>query len=364
MADTSIGVGIIGANVNYGWGTRAHIPALQALAEFRLVAVGTTRTETAEQTARAFKIPNAYAEVEPLVTHADVDLVLICVRVPHHHELTRLALQAGKHVFCEWPLGANLQQAVELRDLAEAQGVHHMVGLQARAAPAFVRMRELVAEGFVGQVLTATMHSSLPGAGGRPEAFAWAADADQGATTLTIAAGHSLDALTFVLGEFRSVSAQVTTQVRTAEVIDTGRTIPVTAPDTVLVTGELEGGAVVAADIKSVPLHGAGLRFDVHGTDGTLRVTSTGMAQIGDLELRGARRDDEAVAPLPVPEHCRWVPENLSGPPLNVAQLFRRLGESIREGGAADPDFTHAVRSHELLAAVQHASDTGQRQAL
>ena len=364
MAAASIGVGIIGANVNYGWGTRAQIPALQALPEFRLVAVCTTRTETAEETARAFDIPSAYADVEPLVNHPDVDLVLICVRVPHHHELTSLALQAGKHVFCEWPLGANLQQAVELRDLAEARGVRHMVGLQARAAPVFVQMRELVEEGFVGEVLTATMHSSLQGAGARREAFAWAADADQGATTLTIAAGHALDALTFVLGEFRSVTAQVATLVRTAEVIDTGRTITVTAPDNVLVTGELEGGAVVAADIKSVPVHGAGFRFDVHGTDGTLSVTSTGMAQIGDLVLRGARRGDEAVAPLPVPENCRWVPENLSGPPLNVAQLFRRLGEGIRDGGATDPDFNHAVRRHELLAAVQRASDSGHRQTL
>ncbi|MXW24346.1 MAG: gfo/Idh/MocA family oxidoreductase, partial [Chloroflexi bacterium] len=51
MAGDRIGVGIIGANVRYGWGTRAHLPALAALPEFGVVAVATTRMETARETA-------------------------------------------------------------------------------------------------------------------------------------------------------------------------------------------------------------------------------------------------------------------------------------------------------------------------
>ena len=363
MPGDRIGVGIIGANVRYGWGTRAHLPALQALPEFDVVAVATTRMESARETAERYAIPNAFDNAQALVEHPDVELVLVCVRVPLHHELTSAALRAGKHVFTEWPLGANTAEAVELHDLAESAGVRHMVGLQARAAPQFVRMQQLIAEGYVGEVLSATMRQTLPGAGPRRESFAWAVDASKGASTLSIASGHALDALAFCLGEFRSVSGTVATRVRSVPIVDGDRIAEVTSPDTVHVSGETEGGAAVSVAISSVPGHGSGLRVEVHGSEGVLLLTSDGMSQIAGLTLSGARNEDGAVAELPIPDDCWWVPQDLVGPGLNVAQLFRRLGESIHGGAPAVPDFAHAVRRHELLDAIQSASDTGERQA-
>jgi predicted dehydrogenase len=79
-----------------------------------------------------------------MVQHSDVDLVSICVRVPFHHQLGMAALNAGKHLYCEWPLAATTEQAQQMSDLAARKGVHHMVGLQARE---FNRVRDLVAEG-------------------------------------------------------------------------------------------------------------------------------------------------------------------------------------------------------------------------
>ena len=123
-------------------------------------------------------------------------------------------------------------------------------------------------------------------------------------------------------------------------------------------------GAVVSIAIKNVPSHGTGFRFEVHGADGILEVASSGMAQIADLTLRGARSGARDITELPLSETCRWVPEDLSGPGLNVAQLFRRLGERIRDGGDAEPDFAHAVRVHELLDAIQRSSETGHRETV
>lgn len=364
MARERIGVGIVGANLQYGWGTRAHLPALQALPEFEVVGVATTRMETARATAEHYSIPNAFDNVGALAEHPDVELVIVCVRVPLHHDLTSTALNAGKHVFTEWPLGANSAEARDLRHLANKEGVRHMVGLQARAAPQFVRMRQLIAEGYVGDVLSATMHQVLPGAATRRQAFAWAVDVTKGASTLTIAAGHALDALTFCLGEFTAVAGTVTTRVRTTPVEETGERLEVTAPDTVMVDGEVEGGIAVSAAITSVPGIGSGLRFEVQGTDGTLAITSPGMSQITVLELLGAHRGERQLAPLTVPADCWLVPQDLVGPPLNVAQLLRVLGASIRGDTPAVPDFDLAVRRHALLDAIQRASDSGQRQQL
>ena len=360
-----IRTGIIGANVAYGWGTRAHLPAMQALPEFEVVAVCTTHTESAEETAQRFAIPVTLDDHRTLVNHPDVELVLVCVRVPGHRELATAALEAGKHVYCEWPLGTNLEEATALSELAESRGVRHVVGLQARGAPELNRMKTLIAEGYVGDVLAATLLSSLPGAGERPSRSAWATDPAQGATTLTIAGGHSLDALCFCLGEFKEVSALVTTQLPQVRLTDTGETVGTRASDNVLLSGVLESGAVVSAHIKSVPAHGSGFALEVHGTEGTLVVTSAGSAQIGELSLRGARRGEGELHALPAAGEDRWVPDEVPpGPPLNVAQMFRRLGERIRDGNAGDPDFALAVTRHRLLDAIQRASDTGQRQSL
>ena len=365
MSQEKIRVGIIGANVNYGWGARAHIPAIQALPELELVAVCTTRRETAEETAQRYGIRLAFHSYEEMVSHPDVDVVSVCVRVPGHRDLVEAALKASKHVFCEWPLGANLAETVEMRDLAQAQKVRHMIGLQARGAPVFNQVKELVAEGYIGDVLSCTMLSSMAGAGQRSAAFPEGVDRSKGVGTLAIAGGHSLDALCFCLGEFREVSAVVTTKVKKATVIETGKILDVTAPDNVLVSGVLENGAVVSAHIKNVPAQGTGFVLEIHGTEGALVVSSGGGAQIGDMSLLGARKSDQGFEELPLQDKHRWVPANLpEGVPFNVGQIFRRLAEAIRDGEPASPDFNMAVRRHKMLDAIQRASDTGQRQAL
>jgi predicted dehydrogenase len=147
MAREKIRVGIIGANACYGWGSSAHIQALKALPEFEITAVCTSRQETADEAAKHFGIPLTFADPAKMVNHSDVDLVSICVRVPFHHQIGVTALNAGKHLFCEWPLAATTDQAAQVHQLAAYKGLHHMVGLQARGACVINRARDLVAEG-------------------------------------------------------------------------------------------------------------------------------------------------------------------------------------------------------------------------
>jgi len=143
MAREKIRVGIIGANARYGWGRSAQIPALKALPEFETTAICTSRQETADEAAKHFGIPLAFAHPAKMVNHSDVDLVSICVRVPFHHQMGMAALNAGKHLVCEWPLAATTEQAAQMHQLAAGKGLHHMVGLQARGAPAINRARDL-----------------------------------------------------------------------------------------------------------------------------------------------------------------------------------------------------------------------------
>src|SRR3989475_10799219 len=294
MADR-IRVGIVGATVTQGgshWGANAHVPALKALPGYELRGVCTSREDTAKASAAAFGAERAFHRFSDMAAHPEVDLIVVCVRVPGHRELVMAGLQAGKQVFCEWPLGANLAEAEEMANLARSQGVRTMVGLQARGDPVLLRIQELVSEGYVGEVLSCNMVMFLPGLLQRGLERAWMADQAAGAHTLSIATGHAIDVLCFGVGEFTEVLSSVTTQVPVWETAEPGKTVDVTAPDNVLVSGVLTNGAVASVHVATVPWHGTGWRMEVYGREGTLVAASEQMVQYAQIRLHGGRGED------------------------------------------------------------------------
>ncbi len=230
MASEKIRIGVIGANVSKGWAHRSHLPALLASPEFELAAVCTTRPESAEESARQFGARMAFHNHEDMLASPEIDAVAVVVRVPSHYQLTKDALNAGKHVFTEWPLGANLAEGVELAGLARQNGVQTMVGLQARAAPALLYLKELVDSGYVGEVMSCHLSLIRDGVLERTSDRTWQRDDSLGATTLTIACGHTIDALRFVVGDFSHVSSVISTQATEWLETDTDQLVDVTAP--------------------------------------------------------------------------------------------------------------------------------------
>ena len=364
MQKEKIRVGIIGANPDTGWGMRAHLPALLALPEFELVAVCTAHAETAAASAAKFGARLAFHDHREMVQHPDIDAVVVNVKVPLHYRLTTDALNAGKHVFCEWPLGANLAEAQEIADLARRKGVCTIVGLQGRASPSVLWLKELIDQGYVGEVLACHLTQfarDLERTPGR----SWMSDKSMGANPLTIYSGHTVDSFCLAVGEFREVSAVVSTQSPEWLEIGTDRPVSVTSPDNVLISGRLAGGAVASVHIGSVPYQPSGLRLDVYGRDGTLVLTSQEIMNIGVCRVQGTRTDSDAPEELPVPQHLTWVPQEVpQGAPLNVAQMYRRFSEAIHTGQRIEPDFDTAVMRHRFLDTIEVASETGTRQTL
>jgi len=353
-----------------GWARDAHIPALSALPEFEIAAVSTSRQETAEQTAKHFNISHAFADPYKMVQHPDIDLVSICVRVPFHHQLGMAALNAGKHLYCEWPLAATAEQAQQMRDLALRNGVHHMAGLQARAAPAFNRVRDMVADGYVGDVLSSTMIITTP-TWGTEFTLDWAYMADRlsGNTLMTSPGGHAIDALCYCLGEFKELSSVVANRRKQVKIVETGEMIPMTAADQVSISGVLQSGAVASVQLKAGTSNGTGFLFEIHGTEGALAIVPTDphqttYIQVAEFAVHGAQAG-KPLAPVSIPESYRWVPAAVpAGLPFNVAQMYMRMADGIREGRSVSPDFDVAVKRHQLLDVIQKASDTGIRQLL
>ena len=128
-------------------------PALQALPDlFEIAGVANSSRASAEAAAVACGIPRAFEGVSKLVNSPDIDVVAITVKVPHHFELVQAAIEAGKHVYCEWPLGNGLAEAEEMAARLKAKGLMGVVGNQARVAPEILYLRQLLADGFTGDV--------------------------------------------------------------------------------------------------------------------------------------------------------------------------------------------------------------------
>src|SRR5215469_10264034 len=191
-------LGLIGASVSGTWSSRSHLPAVRSSADVELTAVCTTKAETAEAAQQAYGAQLAFDDYRKMIASPEIDAVAVVVRVPSHYAPAKAALDAGKHVYCEWPLGRTTAEAVELAALAEAKGLVTAIGLQARVNPAIMHMKAMVAAGYVGEIMAVNVTLMREGVLTRPSHRTWQRDAELGANTLTIANGHTIDAMRFV----------------------------------------------------------------------------------------------------------------------------------------------------------------------
>src|SRR4029077_3712864 len=149
MADKTR-LGLIGASVSGTWSARSHLPALQASADVELTAVCTTRADSAEAARRAWVARLAFDDWRKMIASPEIDAVAVVVRVPSHYPPTKAALEAGKHVYCEWPLGRTTAEAEDLSALAQTKGLVTAIGLQARVDPAVMHLKALIDAGYAG----------------------------------------------------------------------------------------------------------------------------------------------------------------------------------------------------------------------
>jgi predicted dehydrogenase len=360
----TIGIGVIGASpLRPGWAVLSHLPAIAALPGYELRAVATSSEDSARTAADAYGVP-AFSDPRALIARPEVDLVVVTVKLPYHRELVAAALEADKMVLCEWPLGLTLDETRALG--AQAADLKTLIGLQARMAPAIRYARDLVAQGYVGDVLATTIVGSGIGWGPVTDrAHAYVYDVANGATTLSVPTMHALDALTFVLGDFIDVRAVAEVRQASVSVADAGTTVPVSAPDHIAIAARLAGGAVASVFYRGGVSRGDNFRWEINGTKGDLVLTSpVGNLQVINPTLFGAQGDAGSVQQLVVPPEYDLAPGAPEGPAANVARLYAAFAQDLANGtpGTLAPDFAHAARLHGWLQAIDDAARSGQAQ--
>jgi len=362
---SKLGVGIIGVSPTRGWAAAAHIPALRALPNYEIRALSASSAESARTAGEVFGVGSVFSDHEQLVTQPDVDVVAVTVKVPHHRQLVSAALAAGKSVYCEWPLGRDLDDARAMAALADEQGVRTVVGLQGRQVPAIEFVERLLREGYIGEVLSTTMVGlSIPG-DSVVKANAYMLDNTNGANLLTIAVGHSLDTLNYVLGEFAELSALSDLRRPLMKIDGTGEEVAKTAADQIAVIGTLTSGATVSVHVREAVAGGTGFLWEINGTDGTLRITADGpLPGIFPLTVAGAQGRNEIaelIAPAALAEKWPALSSLEGAPAFNVGRTYAAFAADIDNGKHTVPDFADAVRRHEVITAIERSAASGER---
>ncbi|MDQ2739793.1 MAG: Gfo/Idh/MocA family oxidoreductase [Actinomycetota bacterium] len=349
-----LGVGIIGVDARRGWARESHVPAAQAIAGLKLVAVANQSQEAADAAAEAVGADRAYGNPEDLIADADVDIVTVAVPVPAHRDLIIAALRAGKHVVTEWPIGSDTAQTEEIASVAAESGVHTAVDLQSRMNPVAVRAAELIGSGLIGRVIRATVYSSTMGWGRQvPEEELYLEKPESGMNLTTIQTAHTVDFAIRLAGRLVSLAALTTVQYPELEVGAQKSPFHRVVADHVLLQGRLAGGGALAVQVVGgEPADRTPFRMDVVGDAGTLTVEGGAprgfQSGLLRLSLNGKPVEVDDVKTEALPSSV-----------VNVAGVYAALRDDIASGTFTAPSFEHAVRLSHLIDDIRASAADG-----
>ena len=349
----TLGVAVVGADPSgRGFGARAHVPAVLALDELRLAAVCTARDETAAAAAARWGTPSGYSDYSEAVADPAVALVTIAVRVALHAEIAEAAIEAGKAVYCEWPLTLDAEEAGRLARLAAAKNVAAGVGTQGRFAPAVNAAKEMLERGDIGRPLSFQASHMLSRFAVESDRW-WLAREDEGSGALHVAAAHVTDTVRYVLGPVSAVAGARATLRPKDRYSDTGSRFDWSASDTVAYVARLAGGVVGSAHVTNTADPPVGFSLRILGDAGQLLLTAPGYASYAPMRLHRGRPGHEGLEEVAVAPPAGLALDPAE-PALNVALALRAFAA---QGSSFEPSFADGVALHRVLEGIARSSD-------
>ena len=263
LGDGTLGWGLVGAS---DAAAQRMIPALRrlppldpdgrAVTDSTILGVFSHNEQRAVAFADRHAIPQAYLNLADLLTHPDIQCIYVGNHPRHHSQTVMAALAAGKHVLCEPPLALAVDEAQRVSHTALSHGLVLSVNFRRRADSALLVLRELLAEGVIGDVLGISVtHTGL-----LPTALQTWRLGEPGGGVLLDRTLHSLDMLRFLTrDDIADIMAVASPPLLGTVVEEDVRTV---------VT--LRRSGVVAATHDSFLIPHTPTGIEVHGSRGTL----------------------------------------------------------------------------------------------
>jgi predicted dehydrogenase len=197
-------VGVIGTS---WWADLAFLPTLQTYERAHLAAICGRNRERADEMAAKFGIPQVFTDYRRMIDQGKLDAVIVSTPDDTHYEMVMAALDAGLHVLCEKPVALNANHARQMYEKAQAAKVKHMVMYTWHWLPPIQRLKQLLDDGYLGQIYHGNFHwlSSF----GRSPSYAWRMDADRANGVLGDLGSHMIHLAQWLIGDVAAVSAHL-----------------------------------------------------------------------------------------------------------------------------------------------------------
>lgn len=311
---------------------------------------------------------------EALLADPTIDIIDICTPNIYHADAVRRALEAGKHVLCEKPLGISAAEGAELADLAANSGKVCRVVFNNRFIPAVMRAKQLIDEGRLGRILSfhaAYLHNSCCDPA-KPAGWKQNADICGGGVLFDLGS-HVIDMVRHLCGEFSAVTGMAQIGFADRAGMD-GQPWQTNADEAFYLMAELSCGArgtIVASKLST----GASddLTFDIRGTKGAIRFSLMEPSWLDFYDAtapgdpiggtRGYTRI-ECVGRTPAPGG------SFPSPKASVGWLRGHVGsmyaflDAVACGGTDSPTFDDGAVINAIMEAAYASAASGQRVSL
>jgi predicted dehydrogenase len=242
MNDRTIGVGILGT----GFARHTQIPCFQATPGFEVVGLLSRSMTRAYDLAQEFGARRAFDDLDRMLKVEEIELVVVSTPPHLHLPQTLAALRAGKHVLCEKPTALHAGEALEMWQAARGAGRLHLIDHELRFDPRRIRMKEMIAAGFIGTPWMVESHMQGPFRVDPNRPWSWWSDVTQGGGALGALGSHAVDAIRCLVGEIGEVRGRLATIVKERPDPETGEARAVTADDDATIWGRLAQGGEVS----------------------------------------------------------------------------------------------------------------------
>ncbi|MFW6308508.1 MAG: Gfo/Idh/MocA family protein [bacterium] len=246
-----------------------------------LKGVCTSSLDTAKQAKEKLGFDFATTDYRKLLNNDDIQIVNCCTPNHLHKDFVIEAIKAGKHIYCEKPLAKNYTQAREILDQAQKENFSQKLQIthNYRFLPATIRAKQLIEEGFLGQVFgfrAQYLHSSYID---RERPMSWRLDKEKaGSGALGDLGTHVIDLMYHLLGPFSRVMADQETFIQERYEQESkgdsgpGKKVPVQVDDITTGLVRLENGAMGTIEAWRLATGSEDeLRFEIHGSKGALK---------------------------------------------------------------------------------------------
>lgn len=293
----------------------------------------------------------------------DIDVIDICTPNHLHKEMALVAIQAGKHVYCEKPLALTAEDARLIRDAAIEAGVKTAIGFNYICNPLISKARQMIASGNIGEIYSFRGSYQEDYLADPATPFSWRLLRSKGgAGALADLGTHLINMSEYLLGPMTAVLGNLTTVHPARHDPATKELRNVENEDIAQVLVRFSKGAVGTMEISRVATgKKCGLDFEIFGSEGSIAFDQERMNELrifsnsGDKDERGFRT---VLAGPEHPDYAAFCPAPGHGLGINDLKVIevRNLLRSISSGDNIYSDFAIGCRVQEISDAIEKSA--------